>query len=291
MTTSPPGTRAAAPAAAPAASSDDAADNAPPASPCLPIPLLGRFAASPFAECLVNYIDEEGRHPDWGLQNVLGLRTVHFETCGRYALASDAPAAAPSAHSHHPAELRLARRLAAEWGALLSGVDVWQGDESDHALRPYFAAAAAAATAGAAPRVVTEALVRDVAFGGALDPRYRLVIKPIPLPPTAGGGAAAATAAAVTASPHDGAVNPSPPPAHTEEALDAGFMVFRQRTLNMSDHFVETEHSWRDGAWDVCAVERRRARSLAARQCIRAPPFHAPLPHLLSVLAPALMCR
>ena len=178
-----------------------------------------RVADAPLAawarEMLVNYTDDESPgDPDWGTQNTLSKRAV-VHACGCFSRSENAA----GAHAHEPGELALAQRVAAELGTALTDVDVGQGDESDHALAPFYAAAQAPRDGD--PRLpphataLDEARLRDHAFGGALDPRYPLRLRPFP-----------------------------------PDSFDA----FRRDVLRVDDSMLESEPSWvADGGGDGAA--------------------------------------
>jgi hypothetical protein len=191
---------------------------------CAATPVGGAGSASPFRECLVNYMDDATPgDPDWGTQNVLSKRAVTF-ACGRLGV----DAAAGAAHRHDPAELALCRQL----GGLLPDVDVGMGDESDHRLVPLFACAllgddgdeGAASTGGG----IDEAVVRGRLFGGALDPRYPVKLRPFPLPP-----AALHSGEAVV----DGGA----------AAMEAAWLSFRDGVLGIDDSYISSEAHWGPG--------------------------------------------
>ena len=197
-----------------------------------------RVADAPLAawarEMLVNYTDDESPgDPDWGTQNTLSKRAV-VHACGCFSRSENAA----GAHAHEPGELALAQRVAAELGAALTDVDVGQGDESDHPLAPFYAAAQAPRDGD--PRLpphataLDEARLRDHAFGGALDPRYPVRLRPFPTPAgyPAPGSAAAAS---------------SPPVVVEPAALEAAWLQFRNSVLGIDEHYLEHEPHWQEG--------------------------------------------
>lgn len=198
---------------------------------CAATPVGAAASASPFRECLVNYMDDATPDDaDWGTQNVLSKRAVTY-ACGRLGV----DAAAGAAHRHDPAELARCRRLAAELGALLPDVDVGMGDESDHALVPLYACALLEGPGddggGGEPALppghgFDEAFVRARLFGGALDPRYPLRLRPFPLPP----------AAAAAADGGPGVVEAG--------ALEGAWVAFRNDALGIDEHYIATERHW-----------------------------------------------
>ncbi|KAI8465423.1 MAG: hypothetical protein J3K34DRAFT_487705 [Monoraphidium minutum] len=138
--------------------------------------------------------DGEAADPDWSQQATLSKRAVAL-SCGAFGVGP----AAGAAHRHDAGELAAAAALAGELAGVLEGVDIHMGDESDHRLAPFFAAAILGA---APPAEITDELVRGAAFGGALDPRYPLTLRPLPAPegyPPAGGAAGAVAPAALEA--------------------------------------------------------------------------------------------
>lgn len=182
-------------------------------------------------EMTTNYVDDDQAEPDWGPQNTISKRTVVL-TCGAFSRTPNV------SHVHDRTEIELARGLANEWAGMLSGVNINQGDESDHLLRPIFAAAHVQRRGGdgtgaevrAAPRVITEELVRSLLFGDSLDPRYPLKIKPLPLPP-----------APVGESERSGGSD------HTGDPMEAGWLNFRDDILGIDDSYLTNEPHWRDG--------------------------------------------
>lgn len=170
-----------------------------------------------FHECCANYVTDPSPNSEWGLQNTLSLLSVGNPACGCMARSVDA---LPTPHAHCEEEVARARALAEEVGGMLQGVYVFQGDESDHVLRPVWwavrerGAGEAAPAAAAAPGPLGEDDVRAL-FGGALDPRYPLRLRPFP-----------------------------------PDSFDA----FRRDVLRVDDSMLESEPSWvADGGGDGAA--------------------------------------
>jgi hypothetical protein len=98
----------------------------------------------------------------------LSTRTVVY-SCGILARDGDAVL-----HDHDPEELKRCRQLAAEAAAIMKGVLIGLGDESDHGLSPFYITAN---VGDPAPKKLTEAVFRK-ALRGTVYPDAVLTIEP-----------------------------------------------------------------------------------------------------------------
>lgn len=209
-------------------------------------------AGSPFRESLVNYVGEDENSqsdPDWGPQNVLSKRAVVYTPCGCYGRSG----IDDDRHRHDPVELQLCNRLSQEIGEMLRGVDIFMGDESDHQLQPFHVCASQrrADAQAQATAVVSEAYLRDYAFGGALDPRYPINIKPFPRQPGSpssdGDNLSSRLQAQSLSSSNDCQLASAAAAAASDTAAEASYVDFRNNILGIDESYIENEDYWRDG--------------------------------------------
>ncbi len=121
-------------------------------------------------ECLETYGIERDcpDEKDWP-HNVLSTQTVVYD-CGAYGRSGDT-----IPHNHDPVEFKLCQDLAAEAAAIMQGIYIGMGDESDHALAAFYVIANQDQPV---PTSITEEEIRS-AFGGTIYPQARIEICPL----------------------------------------------------------------------------------------------------------------